>query len=195
MAHTPEQRDKNSLCGAMTKRGVPCRAFAGQGTSHPGVGRCRFHLGNTESHDKAAIRRNLTKRMVVMGQPEDEVTALGAMMAELHASSGHCAYLRGALAEMDEDELGTPYGVAVVNLYASERDRRVRIAKLCIEAGVDEAAIRVAEAQVQVLGAALARACDLAGLSESVKRKVGAFLRDELAAAQADPPPLRLAAG
>lgn len=37
--------DGRKYCGAMTKRGVPCRAPAGRGTDHPGVGRCRNHGG------------------------------------------------------------------------------------------------------------------------------------------------------
>jgi len=30
-------------CGAKTSSGKPCRQAAGVGTSHPGVGRCRYH--------------------------------------------------------------------------------------------------------------------------------------------------------
>jgi rubredoxin len=40
--NTSEQRDHLStpLCGARKKTGEECRAFAGQGTPHLGVGNC-----------------------------------------------------------------------------------------------------------------------------------------------------------
>jgi hypothetical protein len=62
MPHTPEQRDKQPLCGAKKKKkkkkkknGEKCRAFAGQGTAHFGYGRCRFHLGNTQTHGRGWV--------------------------------------------------------------------------------------------------------------------------------------------
>jgi hypothetical protein len=185
MATTPEQRDKHAMCGAKKKNGESCRAYAGQGTDHPGTGACRFHLGTTPTHDKAAITRNLKRQMVTMGEPIEDVTAVSALLSELFASTGHVAWLRQQISGMTEEELGTPEGIAIVRLYDGERDRKTRIAKLCTESGVDEAKVRVAEAQVTILGQALVRACDTAGLSDAVKRRIGAALRDELAQAQA----------
>lgn len=130
--------------------------------------------------------------MVTYGEPVEDVSALDALLQELAAAVGHTGWLRARIADLSQDELGTAYGVALVRLYDSERDRKARVARLAIESGVDEAKIRVMEGQIQMLGAALARACDLAGLSEPVKRKVGTFLRDELAAAQAKPQEQRL---
>ena len=74
MAHTPEQRDTKPMCGAKKENGERCRAFAGQGTSHPGIGACKFHGGSTPSHEKAAVEREITKRMVMMGEPVENVT-------------------------------------------------------------------------------------------------------------------------
>jgi hypothetical protein len=187
MASTREQREAAGICGATKRNGDPCRAIAGTGTRHPGSGACKFHGGNTPNHDKAAIRREVTKQMVMLGTPDDSVTALDAMTSELYASSGHCGFLRQQLNDMSKDELGTPYGQTVAAMYNAERDRRVRIAKLCIEAGVDEATIRLAEGQVALLGNALARAADTAGLSGTVRKRLGAALRDELAAIEAQP--------
>lgn len=185
MAHTTEQRDHSSLCNARKRNGDRCRAFAGQGTNHPGVGPCKHHLGNTPAHEMKAIALNLQRQMVTLGEPVEDVSALDALLQELAAAVGHTAWLRARVADLSQDELGTTYGVALIRLYDSERDRKARIARLAIESGVDEAKIRVMEGQVQMLGAALARACELAGLSEPVKRKVGVFLREELAQNQA----------
>jgi len=184
---TPEQRDQNAMCGARRKNGELCRAFAGQGTKHPGIGKCKFHGGSTGSHERAAIKRELQKKMVMLGEPVENVTALQALLQELWASTGHVGWLRQQLADMSKDELGSPYGQAITSLYNSERDRKTRIARLAIESGVDEAAIRVAETQVTLLGQALAKAADTAGLSAPMRKRLGAALREELAATQAQP--------
>lgn len=133
--------------------------------------------------------------MVTMGEPIEDVTALGALLSELYASTGHTSWLREQIAGMSPEHLGTVEGQAIISLYNSERDRKTKIAKMCTEAGVDEAAVRVAEAQVSILGQALSRACETAGVSAPLRQRIGAALRDELAEAQAKPQPLRLVAG
>ncbi len=195
MPHTSEQRDQQLLCGAKKKNGELCRSFAGQGTPHPGTGCCKFHGGSTPNHGKRAVALEMKRKMVTLGQPDEDVTALGALLSELYASSGHVAWLRAQIANMAPDELGTIEGQAIMRLYDGERDRKTKIAKLCTEAGVDAAAVRVAEAQVSMLGQALARACDAAGVSTPLRQRIGAALREELATVQAKPQPLCLAAG
>jgi hypothetical protein len=125
--------------------------------------------------------------MVTMGQPIENVTALDALLQEMWASTGHVAWLRSQIADMSKDDLGTPEGIAIVRLYDGERDRKSRIARLAIESGVDAAAIRVAEAQMTILGTALSRACDTAGVSAPMRKRIGTALREELAAAEAAP--------
>lgn len=186
---TPEQRDQVPLCGAKKKNGEICRAFAGQGTSHSGSGKCKFHGGSTPNHGKHAVKQELTRRMVTLGEPVEDVTAVGALLSELAASTAHVAWLRQEIAAMSKEDLGTVEGVAIISLYGLERDRKARIADLCSKAGVDEAAVRIAEAQVTLLGTALARACDKAGLSAEVRQRLGSCLRDELAAGEAKPQP------
>lgn len=187
MAHTPEMRDQNPMCNARKKNGDRCRAFAGQGTSHPGVGACKFHGGATDNHAKAALKRELTKRMIVMGEPVDDVSGIQALLQELAASTGHVGWLRQQIADMNQDELGTPYGQTVVSMYGTERDRKARIARLAIESGVDEKAIQVADAQMMLLGQALSKACDTAGVETKLKRRIGAALREEFAVIEAQP--------
>lgn len=186
---TPEQRDQVPLCGAKKKNGELCRAFAGQGTQHPGTGACKFHGGSTPNHGKRAVTLEAKRKMITLGEPDQEVTAISALLSELYASSGHVAWLRQQIADMTPEDLGTVEGQAIISLYNSERDRKTRIAKLCTEAGVDEATVRIAEAQVTLLGNALSRACDTAGLSAPMRRRVGSALRDELAQVQAQPQP------
>jgi hypothetical protein len=184
---TPEQRDQQPPCGARKKDGELCRAFAGQGTKHPGVGKCKHHLGNAPMHERRAIKLEVQRAMISLGEPMKDISALDAMLSELYASCGHVSYLRQQIAESTPEYLGTLEGLAITSLYNSERDRKVRIAKQCIESGVAEAAIRVAETQIAVMGQALAKAADTAGLSEPMRARLGAALRDELAQADAKP--------
>jgi hypothetical protein len=193
MATTPEQRNRHAMCGAKKRNGETCRAYAGQGTDHPGTGACKFHGGATRNHGKSAVKQELTRRMVTLGAPIEDVTAVSALLSELCHSTGHVEWLRQEIATMSKEDLGTVEGLALVRLYDTERDRKTRIAKLCSEAGVDEATVRVAEVQVTILGSALQHACDTAGVDEAMKRRIGAALRDELAAAQAQPQPRALA--
>jgi hypothetical protein len=184
---TAEQRDRVPLCGAKRRNGELCRAFAGQGTAHRGTGRCKFHGGNTPTHDKRALRLEATRRMVQLGAPVEDITAIDALLSELYASAGHVSFLRQELSNMSNEQLAAPAGQALVALYGVERDRKVRIARLAIESGVDEAAIRVAEVQVAILGECLMKAADTAGLSAPMRKRLGEALRTELAEAATRP--------
>jgi hypothetical protein len=184
MAHTPEQRSKQPLCGAKKKNGEPCRLFAGQGTEHKGYGRCKKHGGSTPNHNKHAVALELKHKMIMLGEPVEDVTAVEALLQELYASTGHVAWLRQEISSMDDDDLGTPTGQALISLYNNERDRKVRIAKLATEAGLDEAQVRIAEAQVLLLAGALKRAADAVNMPVAMQRKLGAKLREELSAVE-----------
>jgi hypothetical protein len=132
--------------------------------------------------------------MVALGAPIENLSAIDAILGELWAATGHTAWLRQQIADMSQDDLGTPYAITILSLYDSERDRKVAIASLAVKAGVDEAAIRVAEAQVQILGQAISRACDTAGLSAPMRKRVGEALREELQGIDARPLALNVAA-
>jgi hypothetical protein len=118
--------------------------------------------------------------MITLGEPET-VTAMDAILTEMYQSSGHTAWLRRQIADMSRSELATVEGRALKILYDGERDRKVRIARLAIESGVDKAQIMVLEAQCTMLGEALSRACDTAGASAPLRKRIGAALRRELA--------------
>jgi len=191
---TSAQRDAVALCGAKKRNGKLCRAFAGQGTKHPGEGTCKFHGGNTPTHDRAAVKRQARAKMVQLGAPIENITAIDAILSELWAACGHVSYLRGQIADMSQGDLATPYGIMIVSLYDGERDRKVAIAALAVKAGVDEAAIRVAEVQVSLLGNALSKAADTAGLSAPMRKRLGNALREELQGVEARPMALNVAA-
>ena len=157
MPHTPEQRDKQHLCGAKKKNGEKCRAFAGQGTDHPGIGTCKFHGGSTRTHKQHAVIQEAQRRMVKLGAPV-EMRPTEALLAMLHLASGHVAWLRGEISRLDD--LSSSEGLAFVALYGEERDRVAKVAKACLDAGVAERQVRLVEqygsALASVLGAVFA---------------------------------------
>jgi hypothetical protein len=178
---TRDQRSEQSLCGAKKRNGDLCRLFAGQGTSHKGSGRCKLHGGATPTQEKHVVKMALQQRMITLGEPVEDVTALGALLAELYSATGHTAWLRRQISDMSQSQIATVEGQALIRLYDGERDRKVRIARLAIESGVDAARVLVMEQQCVLLGEALSRACDTAGLSAPLRKRVGAALREELA--------------
>lgn len=183
-AMTSEQRSTHALCGAMTKRGVLCRAFAGQGTEHSGVGTCKFHGGSTIQHRRAGVALEAQARMVKLGLPVDGAQPHQVLLGLLRASAGHVGWLHqeiGALDDLDSRE-----GEVMVRLYGEERDRAARIAKACSEAGVEEAEVRFAQANAEQLTQLVRRAASDAGLSDKHVRALGAALRKQTAQAQVE---------
>ncbi len=148
MAHSSDQRDQMPLCGAKKKNGDLCRAFSGQGTDHPGVGRCKFHLGNSRTHSVNAVVQETQRRMVKLGMPI-EVHPHEALLSMLYLASGHVAWLREEVA--GTDDLGTFEARVLVQLYGEERDRVAKIAKAALDAGVAERQVVIAERYGEML--------------------------------------------
>src|SRR4051812_35411181 len=126
MAHTAEQRDKHALCGAKKKNGEKCRKFAGEGTNHPGVGRCKYHLGNSKTHRTNAVTQEARKAMVEFGQPLP-IAPGEALLGVLHLSAGHLNWLRAELAAMEDKK--TFEAQVLLRAWDNERDRIARISK------------------------------------------------------------------
>lgn len=187
MPHTPEQRDKQPLCGARKKNGELCRAFAGQGTDHAGVPgtRCKFHGGSTRTHRQHAVIQEAQRRMIKLGAPV-EIRPGEALLAMLYCATGHATWLREEIVRLDD--LSSGEGLAFVTLYGEERDRVAKVAKACLDAGVAERQVRLAEqygsALANVLGAIFAdpelglRKEQRAALPNLLKRHLGAIEGD-----------------
>lgn len=188
MPHTPEQRDRHALCGARKKNGDPCRKFAGEGTNHPGVGRCRFHLGNSKNHEQHAIRIEAQRRLVEFGQPV-AVEPTEALLAVLHLSTGHLSWVRDELAGMEDK---TSFEAQVLmRLWNEERDRVARIAKAALDAGVQERAILLAERWGEQIATVLRAIFDdpELALNQRQRGRLPDLLRRHLGALDADERP------
>lgn len=180
MAMTSEERSKYALCGAKRKSGIPCRAFAGQGTDHPGVGACKYHGGATPSHKTHAAKVEAERRMVTMGAPVAGITPAQALKSLLQATTGHVAWLADEVANLGN--LEGPEAAMLTRLYADERDRLARIAKACLDSGMGRAEVEMAEAQANALAKAINAAMShVGGLTTEQKREFGFALRRQLA--------------
>lgn len=157
----------------------PCRNWA-----IPGGRVCRMHGGSLKRTKAAAARRlavEAVKREAARLGGSLDVDPLDVLLQAVREAAANVAVLRDAIGDLGvtvghdgaialpERELewsrggGThvPARVHVlVAMYDAERDRLARYAKLCLDAGVDERRVRVAEQQAQVLGQAIGRALD-----------------------------------
>jgi hypothetical protein len=181
MGYTAEQRDKlkTPLCGAMTKRGVRCRAFAGQGTDHLGVGTCKYHGGATPAAKKHAIDLEAKARLVKLGQPLTHTSAPEALDGLLRATAGHVAWLQQEIMEMED--LGTAEAAVLLRMYDTERDRLTRITEVALKNGLDEAKVRMEKSRADLLVRRIKDAAKIAGLSKAQLELFGAALRKSLA--------------
>jgi len=172
MAHTSEERDhlNTPLCGAKKKNGELCRAFAGQGTEHRGVGCCKNHGGSTRSHKSNAIIVEAKRRMVKLGEPIPGIAPHEALLAVLRATAGHVAWLHREVAGLED--LASAESRVVVTLYDSERDRLTRVAKACSEVGVQDREIRVHEREAAIFATAVDKAAGELGMEAEQRRKL-----------------------
>lgn len=131
-----------ALCGARKKNGQSCRAFAGQGTDHPGIGRCKFHGGATRTHAVNAVVQEAQRRMVKYGLPI-EIEPHEALLSMLYLASGHVAWLREEVAALGD--LSDFESRVLIQLYGDERDRVAKVAKAALDAGVADRQVALAE--------------------------------------------------
>lgn len=173
--HKKRDANKYGLCGANKRSGGVCSNYLGYGTSHPGIGRCKFHGGSTPNHIISAQRQMIEAAMVTYGI-EIETTAEDALTREINRTAGHVAWLQAKVNELSDRELiwgiaeskqlmrtdylddadsdGPMYeavmragGHVWLKLYQQERDHLVKVCAIAIKSGLDERKVRLAERQ------------------------------------------------
>jgi hypothetical protein len=196
---TPEQRSTHPLCGARKRDGTPCRLYAGQGTSHRGVGTCKLHGGNLPTHEAKALALMHQRDMVKFGQPIPHLKPSQALMGILRATAGHVSYLHTEIQALDD--MSSPEASVLLRLYASERDRLTNIAGTCLRAGLSRAQVEVRAAMVDEFVKMVRQACEAAGFDDEMKHELGHHLTEatdslmeQFPAAEVDEAPLWAAA-
>lgn len=166
-------------CGARKADGSTCELAAGWNTDHPGYGPCSHHFGSTPGGRKGAATDMAEELMVFYGEPLD-TNPIDALLDEVRRTAGHIAWLGDRIGKMHAPlmeqlyaENGDPrigpdgkplYKTAAIppevdgwlKNYQSERAHLVRTASACLNAGVNERLVQIAEHQ----GARLADAVE-----------------------------------
>lgn len=161
---TPDATHTNARCGARTRAGGACANPPVRGAT-----RCRMHGGALPQVRRAAARR------LAVAEAREEVRRLGlhvdadpldVLLDQVREAAGNVAAYRlaitglgihvgpdGVATEPVDHERGyVPPDVHIlVKLYDQERDRLTRYARMCIDAGVSERKVRVAEQQAGTL--------------------------------------------
>ncbi len=143
-------------CGAQTTgRGVNplCQRPAGWGTSHVGIGYCRYHGGNVPTH-----KLNSYKQDAVFMGAEKDINPYDAIMWCIRMKAGEIEWLTERMAELDKTEWveDSIFGKQM-HLWQRERTAAIellaRISKDAVSLGIAERAVRLAESY----GASIAR--------------------------------------
>lgn len=174
-------RNGRGVCGARRRNGDTCTLFAGWGTDHVGIGRCKLHGGNTPSHRRKAQRVELERQMVTFGMPID-VSPAEALLWLVRAASGHVAWLSAQV--RDAEDLTAEQTAALVKLYGEERDRLAGVSKAAIDGGAEDRDVLRAAQWGQLLGGVIGRVLDRINLDPGQRRMAIDVVREELEAAE-----------
>jgi hypothetical protein len=157
MPTTKDQRARHESCNARKKNGERCRNYAGAGTNHLGVGACRYHLGNTETHKKAAVKvmaergRAFAQEQAIRFGQELRMDPLEALLWSLHLSASHTEFLRQEIAGVPNGKAHEFRREVLLRQWSDERERLARTAKMALDAGVAERQIKMAERYAELL--------------------------------------------
>lgn len=190
-------RDK-PLCGGKKRdrkrggNGEPCRRPAGWGTPHAGIGRCKLHGGSTRDHIKhAAVEA--AKQAVAKLNLRREVNPHVALLDEVYRAAGVVAWLDEKVRSLQEADM--VWGVAEqvektagefpgvdttstadlnvwVKWWQQERAQLAKVAKMALDAGVEERRVKLAEQQGALLADVIRRILSDLELTPEQQQKV-----------------------
>lgn len=130
----------HARCSAHTRAGKPCGQppMADQTV-------CKMHGGKAPQALDAAARRRQDREALLavetFGLPR-VVDPHTALLEELHRTAGAVAWLDAVVADIEVAKLD---GSAPVKLWHEERDKLVKVAKACVDVGIEERRVRLAE--------------------------------------------------
>jgi hypothetical protein len=166
---------------------------------------CRTHGGSAVQVKDAAERRLLERQALIaaeaFGLPR-EVDPHSALLEELHRCAGAVQWLGAIVADLQRDEIGwgkvkethgtqlekgTDNGTTkaaqvnvFVRLWQEERDRLAKVAKTCVDVGIEERRVRLAESAGQQLAAVIRAVLDRLELSDGQRSLAVQVVPDEL---------------
>lgn len=167
-------------CGARKRDGSVCRQRAGYGTEHPGIGKCRYHGGNTANHRKNAAKQTA----VLMGAPK-EINPLDALIWCIKITAGEVEWLSDQIAKLDERDwyedsiLGRQMHILVRERQGAI-ERLAKFSKDAIALGLAERAVKLAEQYGSTLGRLIRGILDDLNLTPEQQERVPTIVRRHL---------------
>lgn len=150
-----EPPDVPGKCNAKNRQGKKCGNPAGYGTDHVGYGKCKHHLGATPAGQVAAHKEAVVEYVRSIAG-EHDIHPIEAMLWAVRLSAGAVKYWFDLLSQ---DDTPADLALAIEESYGKERDRLAKTAQMCIQVGLAERQVRIAERQgdlmAQVLEATL----------------------------------------
>jgi hypothetical protein len=193
-------------CGNVDWKFNDCKAFAGRGTDHEGVGPCRKHNGGRSSV-KAEVAWLVGHRFA----REMDVSPWEGLLLAVRVAAGKLAYAQEKISEATSDlelegrvtrgEALTPGGPPALyhpdtgellgigafkdlSFWVAQadrwHDRLMRVSKMAIDSGVAEQLVRNQTLEVEMLARVVEAGLREAGLTESQEHAVRSAMRREL---------------
>jgi hypothetical protein len=201
-----DEAPQSGKCGSKLRhRAGYCGQAAGWNTNHLGIGRCAFHGGLTENHNKAAQTEQARRAVATYGLPRD-IDPAKALLEEVARTAGHVDYLAEKVRELEPEALvwskskaeritasetpGTNVTIAAqvnvwLELYRAERKHLVDVSKTALAAGIAERQVKLAEQHGHLIADVLRKvlADPELGLTDEQRKAVPAVARRHLSVA------------
>jgi len=181
------------FCEAHKSDGSQCKAFAVKGST-----KCHHHGNGSQPAFEANMRRQTVAAAdylaTTYGRPV-EIEPAEALLAEVHRTAGHIAWLGEKIAQSDPakfaDEIwyyrkavdskavyttnqiqamGPAFAGVWTDLYMKERAHLVKVCEAALRAGVEERLVKVAERQADQIGLAISQMLRELGLDPTDSR-------------------------
>lgn len=198
LARNPDVTSCFALLESGPNRGLLCDAPAGSGTSHPGVGLCYRHGGETERgrREGAWIVAHAFARAL-------DVSPWEGLLTAVRIAAGKVAFCESKLAQAEVDrqleppsesaisEAGRTHDAQGTNLHywvkQSElwHDKLARVSQMAISAGVAERLVRQLELEAQLMLRATSLTFEELGLSDDVRERALGIMARNLVALEA----------
>ncbi len=188
-------RERTVPCAgsSKTRAGEPCDTCL-----TPPKTVCRFHGGKAPQVEAAVERRReeqrATRTVAAFALPADVEPSV-ALLDSLYRWYGMSTYLAGVIAELESDEGLKQLSVGAeryerpsvwVDLYRDALKEQSKVAKACLDAGIDERRMRLTEAHGRVLDGVIRKVVEgiFAGLAAAGMRAdtLEAFRTEQLPA-------------
>lgn len=154
----PRTYDPAKHCGAQRPnqpKGVLCKRGKGQGTDHPGSGRCDRHLGGTRTHNDLAEREAAKRACSLLGLDVPVETEPGAVlldeMTRTQRAIDHYATEIAVKAAAGQDITG----LAELGLFNAERKHLTDVTARALGLGLARRRLEMDEDQARQLSAIL----------------------------------------